>query len=280
MASSDNLSPDLFDKIKGFRIEQALLRNPISENTDDNQGRLFDVDTVTPRKRLVKRSHDATESMHGIISGSKLPNDLISLLSGRTTVKPLSGRNGEYYPDDGTININEEDDESTLLHEMGHRADNRLMALERPDHYERNNPNSTGAAFPNPREEGIAEGFADRYLRNGAHRGSSLYTSGPSAGWELNWSPADRAVFAASKEHFANTGEVMHAYNTDEYLHMMRNRSPHAIKAWKKAGLEEEANMSADRYLMKRKVGTQLSLFGPSDEYDIYDIPESHRKLS
>lgn len=236
------------------------------------------------------------------MTGSRMPNALMKGLYGDMIVESdeelrKKGMGGFYSPRSGDITVRSNTNGSgvrvntgTILHELGHRADYRSHGSENEP--SRENLPRVGDAYPNPREEGIADGFRERYQRSYVDDDTSFgqyeysgysthYKGNPEKG-RTDWTEDRRnaAIYAAARAHFSRTGEnpTVESGDMDEYLHKMVNTSPHAVKALRETGLKDVGAKSFDSYRKLRKVGTQMSLLDPSHEYDIYDIPESHRK--
>ena len=224
------------------------------------------------------------------------------LFRSQVNIEPDDGETGGWYTtSSGVISLADNGtrthDPFTLIHELGHRADYRshlAEGLSSPA------PRVPALTHPNPRLEGIADGFYDRYSARHVGTGNFSHitnTGGYTTGYRghtkegRTWSDSDRAIYAAARAHFAETGEnptvpskapdgVSVLNNTDEYLHMMQRTSPHARKALMEndhltethGPLWSAAQNASRRYLADRKVGTQLSLI-PGMEKDIYDDP-------
>lgn len=251
---------------------------------------------------LKRPGQDATEDEYQSLTvkaqmmKSRMPADLIRGLAGETTVlaDPNFGTkrfDGWYSPKPGgpvTVRLNPDKpipSQETLIHELGHRADFRSHGDDSDANIDYIDdvvavPITT---YPNPRLEGIADGFTDRYLgvqfddmtddvfRHITRTGYSTAYSGPVNVFD-RWNDRDRAIYAASRAHFSETGENPTAGSPSEYLHMMLRTSPHARRAlmennqavsWPEGShgsLWGEAKRSSDEYLASRKVGTQLSM--------------------
>jgi hypothetical protein len=230
---------------------------------------------------------------------SAMPTDLIKSLAGETTVQgggpgpePGKDASGWYsgYAEGGPITVKTGADSKpnygTLIHEMGHRADFRSYGAEGPD--SKHEPTVPALPHPNPRLEGIADGFVDRYLTRKAGQGDYAHIADDNRGYTINydgsnqfghkWTDAHRAVYAASRAHFAETGENPTVpgiegfdvkENTPEYLHMMTRTSPHARQALMQHNYQtnyhgplwDAAAQASRNYLSTRKVGTQLGMF-------------------
>lgn len=233
---------------------------------------------------------------------SRIPRELLTQLHGKTSIVPslhydknIKNDNGIYHPTTGEITqravshpdylgVSVASNSDTALHETGHRADFRSLDSEGAMSIARRKKlTDVGGTHPNPRAEGIADGFVDRYgtqedrSRVGEfHHFKNTGYSTSNSDWQEDMRAA--AVYAASRAHFTHTGENPTGEDYDEYLHKMLNISPHAVAALQQTGLEDVAKEAAERYKGTRVSGRQLSLFGPSHEYDLYDIPDSHKK--
>ena len=234
---------------------------------------------------------------------SRMSNDLLKALGGRTWVsEDLEGHRenvgGFYRPGfgrmtDGEISLraqptpgtNQDDFRTGVLpgvlrHEMGHRADYRSMNAEANDTAEASRAAYIGLGHPNPRAEGIADGFDDRYNPDGPPTSGRITDpprpegSGPSfkhfahtgysteyPGFKGEYSGSAAAVYAASRAHFQMTGENPTGGSATEYLHKMMMTSPHAVRALRQLGLKQHGASAVDRYRSMRQVGTQMSMF-------------------
>lgn len=271
------------------------------------------------------------DKQNNTLFDSRMPNDLIKAVSGDTSVgaKLIDANGGPkysgiYQPHTGDIVVRNSYKDKVLLHELGHRADWRSMDAEgyrkgesgedTSARWRRPVAGGSSSLFTNnetpdadPRSEGIADGFYDRY---GDRQSENETLSDLAQDYEYlgdrhssystnyqNWSPLGRAVYGSARAHFQQTGENPPAKNVNEYMFQMMATSPHARNALrdhrslvpaKDAGsftvpehpsqqeyspeLLNAASDAAERYIGSRKVGTQLSLFGDSDT-DVHDIP-------
>lgn len=281
--------------------EFGLLDTPL-------QGVLFDSgsEQFSPRRRQLAEQHHVvvsgspytfpSESEKGALQNrlihSDMPSELIDSLKGLTVLE--RARNpanpdwaGWYNYDKDTVHVHLRGKEpipaNTVIHELGHRADFR-------SHLAMDDESLAVPPFvqPNPRLEGIADAFPDRYLHRRTDMPTSTHISDTGYSTQYDglvgtkgrqWTDTERAIYAAARAHFTNTGEnptipgvINHVVkdNSDEYLHMMQRTSPHARKALMQlapqiqdsptSSLWGVASAASRRYLSDRKVGTQLSM--------------------
>jgi hypothetical protein len=245
------------------------------------------------------KTHDydpsTEESVQNQIRWSAMPTELVKSLGGLTSVQrggpgDLLGWYQSHVPGGPiTARVDSAHDlpsPNTTLHELGHRADFRSYNAEGTDK-DRAAPTVPPLVHPNPRLEGIADGFVDRYGKRNKDDEWSHLNSGYGLGFpgradsplrhQTHWHDQDRAVYGAARAHFDKTGEnptipgmegVTVKQNDDEYLHMMQRTSPHARQALMAHNqltnthgpLWNAASQASSRYLSTRKVGTQLSM--------------------
>ena len=256
------------------------------------------------RKEAVKgitvSSHDpdipedkARSFAHTALLSTKLPSTTLHKMSGThiayTPAPDYPQWAGEYFPESNTIAFNTkshhdvmaEDAPVWMAHELGHTADfKELPNADNRDFLQKHSPERRSENFPtpDPRLEGVADGFMDKHVwgnKGYEHQTKTSYGMGVK-----DWSPIDTAIYHATRAHSSATGENLAVdYSGDhpegEFLHKLVSRGPHAMKALKIAGLQDVAQEHMDKWKATRKNGTQLSLFGDSD-YDTYDIPASH----
>lgn len=221
---------------------------------------------------------------------SRMPTELIESLRGVTSVQKTAPHGGTYSPssllhfgkDTGRIVLRrlgwEYGDkrpsigETTLIHEMGHRADHRASLSELPKggnykpYLNRLSSGSYSKYGADPVAEGIADAAVDRYRSD---EGKSLkgYRDEP-------WGSEYEAMYTAARAHFAATGENIREDGRNAYMHRMLNTSQHAQEALSKnERLLDVATSMSNAFKESRKVGRQLSLLDSSHEYDVYDLP-------
>jgi hypothetical protein len=287
---------------------QGMLFDP-SESREDREDALRQhyVSTYAHGDQTHDYHSDTEDEVHHQINRSNMPNELVKALGGLTSVKrggpePMGGWYSGYIPggpitlksDRTGIGVNHD----TTIHELGHRADFRSHNAE-GGMEGRHSIAVPPTVSANPRLEGIADGFMDRYS-NARMRPflnayapqthgewSHLSNSGYSVGFDgtletptrnnNTWNDEERAVYGAARAHFGKTGEnptipgmegVTVKQNSDEYLHMMLRTSPHARQALMAHNdytdthgpLWNAASRASRWYLGTRKVGTQLSM--------------------
>jgi hypothetical protein len=244
---------------------------------------------------------EASDKVHRNLLGSDMPSGLIKALRGQVNIdSPQGGYAGLYTPQSGLVTVSQQNgsgNRSVLIHELGHRADYRSHLAEGEVDAA---PRVPAQTHPNPRLEGIADGFDDRYSSRRVGTGdfshvtdtggyTTRFIGQTTGGIRNRWSDSERAIYAAARAHFSETGEnptiegkdgVVVKNNTDEYLHMMQRISPHARKALMENNddtdthgpLWNTAQQASRLYLSNRKIGTQLSLL-PGMDRDLYDDP-------
>jgi len=208
------------------------------------------------------------------ITGSRMPNELIGALGGRTTLSwtPGSEGGGSYHPESGAITLHtiakpgtDPADpgfgvsRDTTLHELGHRADWRAHRTE--GSWDRTTAMGS-MRNPEPRSEGVADGFADRYAATQYpnfehHSGLQQGYGTQSRYWQTD---TDRAVYSASRAHTSATGELANAETPTALLHKLMSTSPHAVRALRQNGLKQAGAEAYDAYRESRKAGKQLSM--------------------
>ena len=250
---------------------------------------------------------EASDRVHRNLINSDMPSGLIKALRGQVLIDlPQGGYAGSYTKRSGLVTVSQSKsspwpsphDSSTLIHELGHRADYRSHLAEGGEVDAA--PRVPAQTHPNPRTEGIADGFDDRYSSRRVGTGdfshvtdtggyTTRFSGQTTGGIRNHWSDSERAIYAAARAHFSETGEnptiegkdgVVVKNNTDEYLHMMQRISPHARKALMENNyhtdihgpLWDTAQQASRLYLSNRKIGTQLSLLSGMDR-DLYDDP-------
>lgn len=211
-----------------------------------------------------------------------------------------TGPADKYRADYVTVDPEGPDPSDTAIHEMGHR--HHLGTTTSFD------PRTTHprGKFPDPLMEAVADAYEDRYggpsnsqvremsrwqesgagpFRAYQHTG---YSTHPEVSAERGWDLQDRAVYAASRAHFSETGEIP-AYvprgphvmeNTadspvdrrlkgdptlDATLHSLVSSSPHAVQALRQTGLKDVAGEAfrrhRDRQLLTQGQNVQEALF-------------------
>ena len=256
------------------------------------------------RKEAVKgitvSSHDpdlsedkARSFAHTSLLSTKLPSTTLHKMAGThiayTPASDYPEWSGEHFPESNTIAFNtkahadvmDKDAPVWMTHELGHAADAKeLPNSNTRDFLQKHTPERRSENFPtpDPRLEGVADGFMDKHT--GTTKGYEHQTQTSYGKGVKDWSPVDTAIYHATRAHSAATGENLAVdYSGDhpegEFLHKLTSRGPHAMEALKIAGLGDVAQEHIDKWKATRKSGTQLSLFGDSD-YDTYDIPASH----
>ena len=173
---------------------------------------------------------------------------------------------------------------------MGHRAHFRVEQEEGTGR----DLASSRLQGADPRLEGIADAFDDRYsgvshpdFRHHTYRNEGYSTQhwqeqgGTRAARDRN-----AAIYTATRAHFAKTGEVVPiglSHSHDEYLDRLVSTSPHAVKALRQTGLKHVAAQAVERYRNTRFAGFQHELpfrGTPANAGKIvYDIPETHGSL-
>lgn len=228
------------------------------------------------------------ETLTDSLAYSRMSDELLQALGGRTSfTNDLAARHrGDYMASTGDIRLRPNVSGDTVIHEMGHRADWRSHAAEGYNGSRRvDRPYSSTSTHlnANPRAEGIADGFVDRYTGRASEVGRQGYR-----GYE-GWAPEDHAVYTAVRGHFAATGDNS-VESSDRYnrygedsaalMHRLTSTSPHARAALEQAGpgMVAQADGMSRRYLGSRQVGHQLSMqFEGVPHQPVYDIPESHK---
>lgn len=230
-----------------------------------------------------------TNFVHKALMGTKMPSTMLSKLSDvHTSFTPVDNPRwaGEYFPQGNTVayntkqNVMNDDFSMWNTHELGHAMDHKTTGGKHVEFLseERRAPKDGGMWSPDPRLEGVADGFMDRYSTGTTgfkHQTSSSYGKGVSS-----WSPAETAVYHATRAHTARTGEhIASDYSGEhpegEFLHKLSGRGSHVMEALKNSGLGDIARQEMDKWKSTTKTGTQLSLFGDTD-YDTYYTPVSH----
>jgi hypothetical protein len=184
----------------------------------------------------------------------------------------------------------------TFVHEMGHRQHLGTMKSYDPL---TNHPNFT---FPDPLKEGVADAYVDRFGGSQSPQVREMskdvedtgrkfpsyqytgYSTDPDRAEARNWTPADRAVYAATRAHASETGEnVLYSEGLshpmeyqkaadrtsnakiDATLHTLLSAGPHAAQALRQTGLKGEGGDAfrrhRDRQLLHQGQATQESLF-------------------
>lgn len=285
-----------------------------------------------PRRRQLAEQHDLMlsgspytfpstsqkDDFQQRLMWTDMPSGLIDSLKGLTVIEGEGSNRpnnaGWYNPDNDSVHVHlprgaglagSDTFADTLLHELGHRADFRFHL----DGLGGDSPTVPPLVYPNPRLEGIADGFADRYLRRrtgttSTHISDSGYSTqydgivGTLGRKERQWTDLERAIYASARAHFTNTGEnptvpglvdsgpaSIVKDNSDEYLHMMQRTSPHVRRALMQLDIPSTsgtdhptplwnlASAASSRYLEGRRIGTQLSLLKEVGNRELYDDP-------
>jgi len=241
-------------------------------------------DPDLPQAEAEKRTHEALLS-------TKMPSTMLSKAATNISYTPAKDYpqwSGEYFPEGDTVAFNTKshhdvfDDELPIwaTHELGHKVDNKHRSTTDIDFLAANRPEKRSVNFPtpDPRLEGVADGFMDRYAGNNVGFGHQTSTS--YGKYAKDWTPAEQAIYHASRAHTAVTGQSIALDKPGEhpegtFLHKLSAQSPQVGKALKETGFGDVAQQEIDKFKSTRKVGTQLSFFGDAD-YDVYDFPDSH----
>jgi hypothetical protein len=178
-----------------------------------------------------KRSRRPSSKVEGDISAlvggvqrTMIPPHVLSTIRASTVVSSETGRS---YVNNGRVNILHKDgapDIDALPHELGHAADPGLNddLSQNADWYKRDPKDPDGnrwlvqAGRPDPREEGIADGFADRFTRLSTASGTPDATAtlhadtGYTKGFSGFRDQHARAAYVASRAH-ASSSDFGHA---------------------------------------------------------------------
>lgn len=250
----------------------------------NSEEELRDREKALDKHTVINGTTEDNNTLRKYLGTSGIPTHLLKELGGEVQIKEEEemGARGIYYPSTGKIGVDHrvlDPKSSTIMHELGHRGDYNSILRKHADLGESATFGRSLSA--NPRSEGIADGFRDRFFHGNPDQFGRFKTTGYSSSRRKDgWNDESRAIYSVSRAHFSQTGEnvVQSNNNENEYMHKMLNTSPHAVKALEQNDLIEVGNHMSEAYKQTRKVGTQMSLLDPSHEYDIYDIPESHRK--
>jgi len=123
--------------------------------------------------------------------------------------------------------------------------------------------------------EGYAEGIAMRFTheptaepgpptREMDHLGDGTYTP------DHFDTDEKKAMFVAARAHAWTTGQLTHGANMAEAVHNAGS-NPSVRQAIRARGMTDTAKNLSEQFMETRKQGTQLSLLGSEDEYDVYD---------
>lgn len=176
-----------------------------------------------------------------------------------------------------------------MVHELGHKVDHQtightvggdapyntenvdFLGMHRPERREQVSE-STGFVRPDPRLEGIADGFMDRHAST-PQKGFAHQTSTSYGQMGENWNPAEKAIYHATRAHMAKTGRPVFTEKSrtpgdaehaeGRFLHSLTSQSPHAVQGLKDTGLWDVAQEHINKYTATLpKPPTQMTLPG------------------
>jgi hypothetical protein len=82
-----------------------------------------------------------------------------------------------------------------------------------------------------------------------------------------------KAMFVASKAHAYTSGQLTQGANMSEAVHNAGS-NPSVRQAIRANKMTSIAKNLSEQFMATRKQGTQLSLLGSEDEYDVYDVDD------
>jgi len=170
--------------------------------------------------------------------------------------------------------------DAIVIHETAHVADRMARGTGNAGIPGDRSVNMLSKTIPiSPSAEGYADGIAMRFSAE-----DPTAIQGPPA-TELDhlgilaYSPKHfdtdekKAMFVASKAHAYTSGQLTQGANMSEAVHNAGS-NPSVRQAIRANKMTSIAKNLSEQFMATRKQGTQLSLLGSEDEYDVYDVDD------
>ena len=166
----------------------------------------------------------------------------------------------------------------SVTHETGHTADRMARGTGMVGiSGDRGKDLYRGSGTISAAGEGYADGIAHRFTRRVSLGGPPTSEEGHLTRWGYQPEHFDtddrKAMFVASRAHAWTTGQLTQGANMAEAVHNAGS-NPAVRQAIRAHGMTSTAKNLSEQFMAKRKQGTQLSLLGSEDEYDVYDADD------